>query len=407
MKIALVIPWFAKELKGGAEQQAWQIAKRLTDRDIDIEVLTTCSKEFLSDWSENHYKQKDYTEDEVKIKRFSVKNRDREAFDKVNLKLMQTPKESLIPGLSPLSKEEEEIFLNENIYSPNLQKYLENNKDAYDVFIFLPYLFPNIIRGINTVKEKAVIQPCLHDESYAYLDCVQENFFNAQSIIYLSDGEYEVAKKIYGTSIINKSKVLYAGVEVNELLNINYDRYLLYLGRRDVGKNTHLLIESFDKFIEETNSDLKLYIAGVGDLPVKPKSKSIVDLAMVSEDEKAKLLEECLALVNPSENESFSRVIFESWYAKKPIIVHKKCLATYNALLDADDAGFFADDERSFIDIFKKIDTLDLKEIKKLGEKGSIYANKVANWDNVIDRYIEEFNYLITSNKKNVVSKKK
>ncbi|WDN90740.1 hypothetical protein BuS5_03711 [Desulfosarcina sp. BuS5] len=401
MKMALVIPWFGKDLKGGAEQQAWQIAKRFTDRKIDIEVLTTCSKDFLSDWSENFYEAKEYVEDEIKIKRFKVKQRDTLAFDSINLKLMQVPKTSFIPGLSPLSNEEEQIFLNENIYSPDLHNYIVKQKGKYDIFLFLPYLFPNIIKGINAVKEKAVIQPCLHNESYAYLDCVQENFYNAKSILFLSSGEYEVAQKIFGPSIIHKSKVVYGGVEVDQHFDIKYSQYLLYLGRRDKGKNTHLLIESFDKFVEETNSDLKLMIAGVGELPVQPKSENIVDLGLVSEEQKSKLLSECLSLINPSENESFSRVIFESWYAKKPIIVNKKCLATYNALIDAGEAGFSADTQDGFVEVLKKINIMDIKEIKSLGEKGFIYAKEIANWDKVIDRYIDEFNIIANKIKSN------
>ena len=401
MKVALIIPWFGKELKGGAEQQAWQIAKRLTDRKIDIEVLTTCSKEFLSDWSENFYDAKEYIEDGVKIKRFSVKKRDTATFDAVNRKLMQIAKTSLIPGVSPLSKEEENIFLDENIYSSDLHSYIVKEKDNYDIFIFLPYLFPNIIRGVNAVKEKAVIQPCLHDESYAYLECVQENFYNTKSILYLSDGEFEVAKKIYGPSIVPKSKVLYAGVETDGTLKSKYERYLLYLGRRDIGKNTHLLIESFDRFLEETGSDLKLLIAGVGEMPIQPKSKSIIDLGLVDEEKKTELLANCLALINPSENESFSRVIFEAWYVKKPIVIHKKCLATYNALLDAGEAGFSAQSQDDFAEVYKKLDSLSIEQLKKMGEVGFSYAKKVADWDNVIDRYLAEFNALTKERKSN------
>ena len=106
MKIALVIPWFGKALKGGAEQHAWQIAKRLLDKKQKVHVLTTCSKEFLSDWSENHYEAKNYIEDGIKIKRFQVKSRNQKLFDEVNAKLINTPKDQLIPGVSPISLEE-------------------------------------------------------------------------------------------------------------------------------------------------------------------------------------------------------------------------------------------------------------------------------------------------------------
>ena len=39
--IAIVNPWFGRELKGGSEQQAWQIAIRLARRGHAVEVLTT------------------------------------------------------------------------------------------------------------------------------------------------------------------------------------------------------------------------------------------------------------------------------------------------------------------------------------------------------------------------------
>ncbi len=389
MKIAVVVPWFGKELKGGAEQQAWQIASRLSIRGIDTTVLTTCSKEFLSNWSENFYQEDDYNEDGVKIKRFKVRQRKQNKFDVINAKLLNIPKSQLIPGVSPLTEEEENIYLEENIYSEALQSYIIENKSNYDLFIFLPYLFPNIIKGIDAVKQKAISIPCLHDECYAYLQSVQNNFYNAEKLIFLSDGEYDVAKNIFGPSIIGKSKVLYAGVETKIRSTVKYENYLLYLGRRDIGKNTHILIKSFDKFIEETNSDLKLIIAGIGDLPIQPKSKNIIDVGLVSDAKKEELLSNCLALINPSENESFSRVIFESWYAKKPVIIHQNCLATYNALKESNMAGYFAKDVDTFINIFRQIEKLSVDEIKAMGELGFRYADEVANWDKVISRYME------------------
>jgi len=399
MKVAIVIPWFGESLKGGAEQQAWQIASRLTKKNIHVTVLTTCSKEFLSNWSENYYEAGNYIEDNIEIKRFSVRNRNRKLFDKVNLKLMTFPKTNFISGISPISDKEENIYLNENIYSPNLQLYLEKNKNNYDLFIFLPYLFPNIIKGVEAVGEKSILQPCLHNESYAYLNCVASMFYSAHRLFFNSEGELELAKVIYGCSILPKIEVVYEGIETICYDHITYDKYILSLGRRDKGKNTHLLIESFDQFIKKTKSDLKLLIAGVGDLPISPKSNNIIDLGMVNNSEKLKLIANCLALINPSENESFSRVIFEAWYAKKPIIIHKNCLATYEALKSSGMAGFFAYDIDSFINTFIEIEQIPLEKIKQIGTKGYEYANRIADWDKVIARYLSSFERLKNSNK--------
>lgn len=406
MKIAMVIPWFGKDLKGGAEQHAWQIASRLTRRGEDVTVLTTCSKEFLSDWAENFYQEGNYNEEGIKIKRFRVKSRQQKSFDIINAKLLGLPKKQLVPGVSPLTEEEEKIYLEENIYSEGLHSYITKNKSNYDLFIFLPYLFPNIIKGIDAIEQKAISIPCLHDECYAYLQNVQNNFYNAKRIVFLSDGEYDVANKIYGPVIIGKSNVLYAGVETKISSDIKYEKFIVYLGRRDTGKNTHILIESFDKFIEETNSDLKLILAGIGGLPIQPKSENIVDLGLVSDDKKEELLSNCLALINPSENESFSRVIFEAWYAQKPVIVHQNCLATYNALKESNMAGFFAKDVDTFINVFRQIEKLSVDEIKAMGELGFKYAHEVANWDKVIKQYIKEFENIISSQKIRVTKKK-
>jgi len=38
MRAAIVTPWFGQDLKGGAEQHAWQIASRLAARGHEIEV---------------------------------------------------------------------------------------------------------------------------------------------------------------------------------------------------------------------------------------------------------------------------------------------------------------------------------------------------------------------------------
>src|ERR1700709_38759 len=54
LKLAIVVPWFGRDLKGGAEQHAWQIASRLARRGHEVEVLTTCCRAHQDDWNTNH-----------------------------------------------------------------------------------------------------------------------------------------------------------------------------------------------------------------------------------------------------------------------------------------------------------------------------------------------------------------
>ena len=70
--IAIVTPWFGKELKGGAEQQAWQVAIRLSQRGHKVEVLTTGCRAFQDDWSVNHLPAGLSQEQGIKIRRFKL-----------------------------------------------------------------------------------------------------------------------------------------------------------------------------------------------------------------------------------------------------------------------------------------------------------------------------------------------
>lgn len=107
----MVIPWFGRDLKGGAEQQAWQIASRLAQRNHDVEVLTTCCRSHQDDWATNHLPAGHVTEPEgFSVRRFPVAPRMREQFDRVCGELLSTPPDSLVPGSSPVPPEEGEVF---------------------------------------------------------------------------------------------------------------------------------------------------------------------------------------------------------------------------------------------------------------------------------------------------------
>ncbi|MEQ8190700.1 MAG: glycosyltransferase [Candidatus Eremiobacterota bacterium] len=412
IKVALIIPWFGKDLKGGAEQQAWQIAMRLSERKLDVTVLTTCSQSFSSDWSVNYYEPGEYKEKNFIIKRFPVIKRNSRIFDKVVGKLLALNKENLSPSASPVTRAEEEIYLSENINSPSLITYLRDSCDDYDIFLFMPYLFPVIIKGIKTVRDRAILQPCLHDECYAYLEKVGQAFYDAKKIFYNSAGEYEVARTLYGNSIARKSVITGEGVEIennpewNEIPLIK-GNYILYIGKKDPEKNTDFLIKVFDNFVERTGSKMKLIMAGTGSLPSVKKTDQITDMGVVSEKEKINLLTYCKALINPSINESFSRVVFEAWFFKKPVIVHRACLATYKALEASGFAGMAGDSDESFMEIFTYFDNSDVKILEEMGRKGYDYADRTSRWDRVIDTYISEFQSLIKESNKKTISEGK
>lgn len=401
MKLALVIPWFGRELKGGAEQQAWQVATRLSARGHAIEVLTTCCRSHQEDWATNHLKEGEFQEPEgFLVHRFRVDPRDRNAFDQVCARLLQTPPCELRPGVSPVTSDEAAIFVDELIRSEALLDFLRQNRRRYDWFIFLPYLYGPIIRCIGIVKERAILQPCLHNESYAYLPQVAEAFYQSARLLFNSEGEKELAIHLFGPGLLSKSCVVGEGVEVlppnngqadcaplsHQAVTNKIGRYILYLGRKDAGKNVPLLVESFRRFrAVRPNSDLQLVLAGHGTIELE-RSSHTIDLGLVSEAEKSELLEGCVALAQPSTNESFSRVIMEAWLHGKPVIAQRSCLATALPIEQAG-GGWLAESEDEWAEVFTYLDRTPANELSQIGQGGKQYAAEIADWDKVIDRY--------------------
>lgn len=395
--IAFVTPWFGKDLKGGAEQQAWQVTTRLAGRRYEIEVLTTCCRSFLDDWASNYYSPGLYLEEGVVVRRFPVESRSHRVFDNLNAYMVSLSRSDLQPGVNPVSPNESDIFVEENINSSALLKYLENHEKDYHAFIFIPYLYGPSINGLALVSEKAVLQPCLHDEAYAYLAAVENIFHKTRAILFNSKGEAQLAYRLYGPGLIGKSTVVGEGVEVDEghagdikrvrHFDVNDRPFVLFLGRRDSAKNTDMLVRSYVMFKNLCpNSILQLVLAGPGKTSFSGYEDGIVDLGLLEENEKDALLSNCRALFQPSTNESYSRVIMEAWFKARPVAVQRECLATKTAVQDAN-GGWLAGDEAEWAEMFSFVENLDNKELLEYGERGRSYARQYAVWDRVIDRY--------------------
>jgi hypothetical protein len=180
--LALVIPWFGSALKGGAEQQAWQIATRLARRGHEVEVLTTCCSSFADDWAVNHLPEGESHEAGITIRRFPVTARNRPPFDDLNRELLAIPKENLLPGVAPVDAGKASRWTSDNINSSALEEFLQANGESYRAVIFIPYLYGVVLRCLPLVASRAWLQPCLHDEVYAYLPDVAGVFAAARPL---------------------------------------------------------------------------------------------------------------------------------------------------------------------------------------------------------------------------------
>ena len=244
------------------------------------------------------------------------------------------------------------------------------------------------------------MQPCLHDECYAYLNKTKESILSCLAILFNSKGEFELAKNIYGKWIEKKSYIVGEGIEFDhditesEAIHSIPAKFLLYLGRKSKEKNTDLVVDMFDKYTKLNNKDdISLVLAGPETIPL-PKNRKILDFGLVDPQLKSLLLKNCKALINLSTNESFSRVIYESWYHGKPVIINRNCLATYSALEESNHLGWGVHNYMDFEKSLNQLLSQNSEQNETLKTQAHNFAMKASSWSAAIDRYMKVFDQL-------------
>lgn len=343
--IALVVPWYGDDIKGGAEQACNYLAHSLQQAGAQVEVFTTCVREASADRGKNTMEAGMHVESGISVRRFPVKAQNLQLFGPANLKLYHGEKVTL---------EEERHYYDEDINSPAMYEYIQDNKDAYRCFIFTPYLYGPSYHGSRACPDNCVMIPCFHDEGYAHMSLTREMAERMKGMAFLSEPEKDLAYNLYDLSNVH-TEVLGTGIDTDwyescsaarfrEKYQIHQD-FILYAGRKDPGKKADQLLEFFRKYIAanpKRNLDLVLIGGGHMDIPGECQDR-VHDLGFVSVEDKHDAYAACAILCNPSYYESFSIVIMEAWLAKRPVLVSEHCAVTKNFCLETDGGLYFRD----------------------------------------------------------------
>ncbi len=396
MRLAIVTPWYGRDLIGGAERHAWDLAHALVRVGAEVDVLTTCGRSFRDDWAANFHRRGTTRDAQgVTVRRFALDARDRVAFTRVNTALTSIPRLALHGDRRPLDPAGAQIFVNENVNSRALLAYLREHGRSYDAVIFMPYLYGPALQGVPLVADRAFLIPCLHDEPYAYLEPVRATFAAARGVLFNSAGEAETASAIYGPGVLAKSRV--AGNAMSPVVPPakpvapggfvpQRARYVLYLGRADATKNVDFLLAAFRAFRErKPATSLQLVLAGPRAAP--HRGDGVVDLGAVDEAAKNALLTYARALAQPSLHESFSRVLYEAWSVRRPAIVHGECRATARAM-EAAGGGWIATTLDEWAARFALLDESADAVVDAAGARGWAAAAENGTWDDVARRVL-------------------
>jgi glycosyltransferase involved in cell wall biosynthesis len=388
MKIGFVTPWYG-EFAGGAEKEIRGLAEHFLKSGQEVVILTTCCRSPFENWWKNGIKEGDYRIKGVPVKRFPVDSGNEEKYHELNSKLIHQ---------IPLSSEEEVEFLKCSINSSALVRYLCENSTDF-VYLLSPYLFGLTYHSYRSVPDRCILIPCLHDEPQAYFKPIVE-MLEICPLIFYSEEEMQLAKRICRTPE-NRRRVLGGGVNVpsnvsNERFRLKYGishDYILYVGRKDLGKNVKSLITWFIDYRSTYGTNIDLIFLGGGDSSLLPDRSDIIDLGFIEEQDKFDAYAGAVATCLLSNNESFSLVMMESWLAGTPVIVSDFCPVTKGHCIRSN-GGLFVKDSEEFVEALHFI-TSNREKMKLMGMNGKKYVENRYTWEMVVPKFLETINCFI------------
>lgn len=383
---AFVVPRYGAQVGGGAETLVRHLAERLVLRGDSVEIWTTCARDNRT-W-QNELNAGCTLEEGVTVHRFPVDDRDLERWVPLQIRIHE--------GLQ-LSSEEQLDWMQESVNSSELYQHILLHADEVDAIFFAPYLFGTTFWGSFLRPDRSILIPCLHNESYAYTAVIQSMFRGVRGCLFNALPEQELATALYGRC---------PGGEVGMGFDLfppdtiaswppyldSPAPYIAYVGRKETGKNVHVLLDGFVTAKENGHipADVQLVIAGGGSFsdlhrPEAIERSDVIDIGYLSEYEKNRLMRHALCVCQPSTNESFSIVLMEAWLVGAPVLVHADCAVTRHHVLQSGGGLYFS----SPAELAGAVNYLleHPAERNDMAAAGYRYVQQQYSWDAVIGRF--------------------
>jgi O-antigen biosynthesis protein len=199
-RVAIVAPFFGRELRGRKERFAFAFATHLALDGMDVEVLTTTATEDAAD-TNYFYPGADHTEPFV-VLRFPVEAPDRVAYA-----------EALLAARNGDGSPGPRALLDERLRSPDLLAHVRAAANRYDTFLFLDLSAPTTVRAFGDVAEHSILVPLLDDGPAARLPDVAEAVARARMVLCSTEAEAALLAEIFGTAARARTRIVGLGVD--------------------------------------------------------------------------------------------------------------------------------------------------------------------------------------------------
>jgi glycosyltransferase involved in cell wall biosynthesis len=378
MRLLWILPRFGGSTVGGAERLVGELAARGVPDEWRSEVATTCASDHFT-WK-NELPPGDSVEDGIVVRRFEVGRRDGARYERLHAEILA--------GNADYPAELE--WLANGVWSPGLLRFLEEQIGKYDLALFAPYFFGTTVWGAQVGPERSALVPCLHDEPYARLRTVRRLLAAVRGCVFNSEAEERLARRL---SKVRRSGIVGLGfdppkgepaAQFAEPRGI--EQYILYAGRIEEGKRVNIAVEYAMRHAAERADAPRLVLIGSGNYALPEEAEGVVlHAGFLDKEERRAAYAEAVALVNPSELESFSIVLMEAWREGTPALV-----ATGSEVMrdhvGRSGGGFTFDSYGEYRD---GVDHLlnDRDRARSMGEAGREYVLQEYSWPAVRERF--------------------
>ncbi|MCR5529507.1 MAG: glycosyltransferase family 4 protein [Saccharofermentans sp.] len=386
MKICFVVQRYGEEVNGGAEVLTRQLAEHLVAlTDHEVEVATTKAIDYVT-WKDE-YEADEEVLNGVKVRRFSVAHeRVQEKFAKICDKVAS----------GQASAEEQEQWMTlQGPECPGLIKWLRDNKDNYDRFVFMTYLYYTTYYGLQAVGKKGILISTAHEEWTIHIPMFKKMFEIPSAFFFLTPEEKALVNKLFPAtaSVPDNDGIGGSGVEIPEGVSASSfrekydikDKFMIYVGRIDENKCCPELFKYFREYKDRhKDSTLKLVMVGKEIIEV-PKADDIISLGFVSEEDKYGAIAASEFLVLPSKYESLSIVVLEAMKLGRPALVTAACDVLVGHCLRSNGALYY----NGFYEFEGCTDYLltHPHECELMGRNGIEYVDNNFSWKSIVERF--------------------
>jgi GT2 family glycosyltransferase len=205
-RVAIVAPFFARELRGRKERYAFAYATHLALEGVDVEVFTTTTTREAPDANFFH-PGPDHTEP-FPVQRFRVDAPDRVAYEEALLAVRHAGS----PGAD--AARSDQALLDERVRSPDLLAHVRASADRYDALLFFDLTVSTTAYALGDVAERALLVPLLDDEPAARLPPIAAAVDRARMILCTTEAEALLVAEVYGPAARARTRVVGLGVDV-------------------------------------------------------------------------------------------------------------------------------------------------------------------------------------------------